>query len=121
MRDAAGEYYCPDCWPAAAAQGGRPAEFTCRLCGEFFSMKELAPDAKGVCLTCRAARDGNPETLLSAASDFGGEHATFQPEAETFSQHQARLRRRHQVRVAMWVGGAVVVVVVILAIALYGR
>ena len=120
MRDATGEYYCPECWTAVVNEGGARAAFPCGVCGGTFPALELASDGNGViCRTCRAARDLNPETLLSAASELGGEHTTYQPEAETFAHHQARMRRRQQLRVALWVVGGIAAFALIVAIALY--
>jgi hypothetical protein len=96
MKDAAGEYYCPDCWPRRAAEAGTQVEDT-----------------------FRPRRDVVPDALISAASDPGTENTTAQLELETFSQHQARQRQRRYVRVALWVAGAVAVGALLLAVALY--
>jgi hypothetical protein len=122
MRDPAGEYYCPPCWSAAAAEAGRKAAFTCGTCGGSFSLQEVSQEADHlICRACLAARDLNPETILSSASKLGGEHTKFQPDAETFNHYQARQRRRRQVRIAMWVVGATVVGALIVVIAVYVR
>lgn len=122
MKDAAGEYYCPDCWSGAREGSGKQALFTCRSCGASLPESAFAGEGDGtLCSTCRAARDLTPETVLSAASDLGGDHVTVPPEVETFSQQRARQRRRSRVRVALWLAGAIVVAAVIVAIVLLAR
>jgi hypothetical protein len=122
MKDAAGEYYCPPCWSAAAAESGRQALFLCATCGGSFSLEEISEEGDHlVCHTCLAARDINPETLLTGACDLGGEHTTADPDAETFAHYQSRKKRERQLRTMLWVGGATAVVAVIVAIVMYVR
>jgi hypothetical protein len=122
MKDAAGEYYCPPCWSAAAAEAGTEALFPCATCGGSFPLRDVSQERDHVvCRTCLAARDLNPETLFTSSSDLGGEHTTADPDAETFAHYQARKKRQRQLRTALWVGGATAVVAVIVAIAMYAR
>ena len=120
MKDAAGEYYCPPCWSAAAAESGRQAAFPCATCGGSFPLQEISEERDHlVCRPCLAARDLNPETLLTGASDLGGEHTTADPDAETFAHYQTRKKREQQLRTALWAVGALVFVAVIVAVAIY--
>jgi len=120
MKDAAGEYYCPACFSAAAAESGRKALFPCAACGGSFALSDvLEEDDHLVCRTCLAARDLNPETLFTSASDLGGEQTTADPDAETFAHYQSRKKRERQWRRALWIAGATALVVVLVAIAVY--
>jgi DNA-directed RNA polymerase subunit RPC12/RpoP len=122
MKDAAGEYYCPPCWSAGAAESGRQAAFLCATCGESFSLQDLSEEGdRFVCRTCLAARDLNPETLLTGASDLGGERSTAGPDAETFAHYQARKKRERQLRTMLWIGGATAVVAIVVVVVIYVR
>ena len=122
MKDAAGEYYCPPCFAATAAELGAQALFPCAACGGSFLLQHLCEEGDHfVCRTCLAARDLNPETLFTSAADLGGEHTTADPDAETFAHYQARKKRERQLRTALWVAGVTILLAVVVAIAMYAR